>query len=98
MQAGLLRNADLAADKPLGFRAEFNRRAVADRTWNVDRNRQQDFIIIAVIDQFFARLQTLGVRPLDFASSKAGRQMPLKSRWLAGIPGIGPVNVPDRKT
>ncbi len=93
MQVSMLRNANFAASDPLGVGSEF-RRAAADSRWRVNCKREQDFIVIAVIKQFFARLQPLRTRPLYFSGAEAKRQLPVKRRRLAGVTRIDPVNVP----
>ena len=56
--------------------------------------RQQDIIVVAVVDQFPARLHPFGTRPLDFPGAEAWRKLPFERWWLAGISGVDPVNVP----
>jgi hypothetical protein len=90
----MLGNANFAADEPFDLHAEFKRPASAGGRWNVHCERQQDFVAVTKVNQLFARLQTLGAGPLHFSGSEFGRQLPFKGRWLAGIAGIDPVNVP----
>src|SRR5216684_1557399 len=92
MELRVAGNANLAADQPLRIE-----RDIRGSAWIIRRRlqtyQQQGFVMISVV-RVGAVLHPFRMRPLDRAGGESRRKLPMKFRRLAGISGIGPVDVP----
>ncbi|MNQ37227.1 hypothetical protein D3C85_507630 [compost metagenome] len=83
----------VAADEEMGDCFQLQRLAGASVGGDVDGNRQEDGVGIAVVHQALQAL-TLGQGPDDLAGLNPGRQGPVQGGGAAGIPLIAPIGVP----
>ena len=92
-QRALLRDTDNFADEPAGMPRDHQFRPGKIRG-QLNRQRQHDLIMIAVVENRVGERQFDRRRPFELAHRDAGRHLPAHLRWQSIIAGIAPISVP----